>query len=38
MQEAQTSEEDQSLEASEEKGESIYHLPSIFSNYVFQII
>lgn len=38
MQEILTSEEDQSLEAAVEKGESVYHLTSILSNYVFQII
>lgn len=38
MQEILASEEDQSLEAAEEKGESVYHLTSVLSNYVFQIV
>jgi len=38
MQEMRTSEEEQSLEAAEEKGESVYYLTSVLSNYVFQII
>lgn len=38
MQEILTSEEEQSLEAAEERGESVYHLTSILPNYVFQII
>lgn len=38
MKEILTSDEDQSLEAAEEKGESVYHLTSVLSNYVFQIV
>lgn len=38
MKEILTSDKDQSLEAAEEKGESVYHLTSVLSNYVFQIV
>uniref|UniRef100_A0A8C3QRT6 Nucleoside-diphosphate kinase n=1 Tax=Cyanoderma ruficeps TaxID=181631 RepID=A0A8C3QRT6_9PASS len=36
MEETLTSEEDQSAAAPEEEGESVYHLISVLSNYVFQ--
>lgn len=36
MEETLTSEEDLSPAAPEEEGESVYHLTSVLSNYVFQ--
>lgn len=36
MEETLTSEEDQSPADAEENGESMYHLTSILSNYMFQ--
>lgn len=37
MQEIPTTEEEPSSETAEERGESVHHLNSILSNYVFQI-
>lgn len=36
MEETVTSNDDQPPAAAEEKGESVYHLTSVLSNYVFQ--